>query len=432
MCGRPDQDGGIVNDTLLERAGSGGVDEVIHRVAKYEGMSPELLARRIASGRAVILQREGNTPIGIGEGLRTKVNANIGTSTAAIDPEGEVEKAILAEKYGADTISDLSMGGPIDGIRAEILRATRIPVTTVPMYQTVVEAGSIQDVTVDCLVSTIRKHVYGGISSIVIHAGFTLRTLQELASTGRIMGMVSRGGCFTAAWMMLNRKENPFISKFEDICKILAEKDAVLCLGNPMRSGCIHDHMDGPQEEEIRLNAALARRANALGVQVIIEGAGGHVHPARIPEYIAYYKKRTDHRPLFVAGPLPTDIGAGYDHIAACVGGALASGAGADYLCYITPSEHLALPNAEQVREGVVACRIAAHIGDTMKYGLLGEDRWMAEQRRARNWEEQFRLAIDGERAREIHRQDSAQGCSMCGNYCALAIMERLPDWFSR
>ncbi|MDH7593043.1 MAG: phosphomethylpyrimidine synthase ThiC [Methanomicrobiales archaeon] len=419
-----------MNGTLLERARSGAGDEAIRAVARSEGVRPELLRKQVASGRAVIVQREGKRPVGIGEGLRTKINANIGTSTASIDPEEEVRKANIAEELGADTITDLSMGGPIDEIRAMILEATGIPLTTVPMYQAVVEAGSIKNVTVDRLIGTVRRHVREGISLVVVHAGFTLGMLRELASAGRVMGMVSRGGCFTAAWMLLHRKENPFISRFDDICEILADNDAVLSLGNPMRSGCIHDSMDRPQEGEIALNAALARRANDHGVQVIVEGAGGHVHPARIPEYIAHYKQKTDGRPLFVAGPLPTDISAGYDHIAACVGGALAAGAGADYLCYITPSEHLALPNAKQVREGVVACRIAAHIGDTMKYGLREGDRMMAVQRRARNWEEQFRLAIDGGRAREIHRQDNTPGCSMCGNYCALEIMERFVHEF--
>jgi phosphomethylpyrimidine synthase len=191
-----------------------------------------------------------------------------------------------------------------------------------------------------------------------------------------------------------------------------------------MRSGCIHDAMDGPQEREIEMNAELAMKANKLGVQVIIEGMGGHVSPDRIPDYVAHYKRKTSYRPLFVAGPLPIDIGVGYDHISGCVGGALAAGAGADYLCYITSSEHLALPNVAQVREGVIAFKIAAHIGDTMKYGLWPEDKRLAEHRRALDWEGQFKCAIDGEKAREIHTQSGTETCSMCGKYCAIAIME--------
>jgi len=187
--------------------------------------------------------------------------------------------------------------------------------------------------------------------------------LGELRNAKRIMGMVSKGGSFTSAWMLQSCKENPFLTHFDEICSILAEGNVVLSLGNTMRSGCIHDCMDEPQEMEIEMNARLARRANKLGVQVIIEGMGGHVSPDKIPGYVAHYKRKTDNRPLFVAGPLPIDTGVGYDHISGCVGGALAAGAGADYLCYITPSEHLALPNATQVREGVVAFKIAAHIG---------------------------------------------------------------------
>lgn len=220
----------------------------------------------------------------------------------------------------------------------------------------------------------------------------------------RIMGIVSKGGSFTSAWILQNNKENPFRSKFDEICGILSEKDVVLSLGNTMRSGCIHDLMDEPQDEEIEMNAELARRANDLGVQVIIEGMGGHVSPNIIPGYVAHYKRKTDRRPLFVAGPLPIDIGVGYDHISGCVGGALAAGAGADYLCYITPSEHLALPSMAQVREGVVAFKIAAHIGDTLKYGPRADDKKLAEYRRAR----------------EMHHPNETKTCSMCGKYCAI------------
>ena len=293
-----------------------------------------------------------------------------------------------------------------------------------PIYQTVVEAGSFKAITEQDLIQMIRKHVIKGISSIVVHAGFTLEMLEMLRNTKRIMGMVSKGGSFTSAWMLQSGKENPFCSHFDEICEALSEKNVVLSLGNTMRSGCIHDHMDGPQEMEMDMNATLARRANELGVQVIIEGMGGHVSPEKIPAYVAHYKKKTDHRPLFVAGPLPLDIGVGYDHISGCVGGSLAAGAGADYLCSITPSEHLALPNAAQVREGVVAFKIAAHIGDTQKHGPRPEDKNLARYRRARDRDGQFIAAIDGDRAREIHHQDKAETCSMCGKYCAILIME--------
>ena len=412
------------NENLLEAAIAGKEVPAISIVAKAEGLRPNALLKQVASGRVIIMQRDGKQPIGIGEGLKTKINANIGTSVEVFDLNEEIKKANIAEKFGADTITDLSMGGPINEIRKMISMVTSVPLTTVPIYQTVIEAGSFKTITEYDLVSTIRKHVGEGISSIVIHAGFNLEMLEDLRGVKRIMGMVSKGGSFTSAWMLQNNKENPFLSQFDEICGILSKRNVVLSLGNTMRSGCIHDFMDGPQDEEIEMNAELARRANDLGVQVIIEGMGGHVSPNMIPERVAYYKKKTDYRPLFVAGPLPIDIGVGYDHIAGCVGGALAAGAGADYLCYITPSEHLALPNIAQVREGVVAFKIAAHIGDTLKYGPRPEDKKLAEYRRARDWENQFRLAIDGDRAKEMHPHTETRTCSMCGKYCAIAIME--------
>jgi phosphomethylpyrimidine synthase len=413
-----------MNKNLLLAAIAGKDSFVINEVADKEGVEPNFLCRQIASGRIVIMKRGKKPSLGIGESLKTKINANIGTSADVFDSDIEVRKAKVAEKYGADTISDLSMGGDIDAIRQRVLDETSVPITTVPIYQTVVEKGSFLDITEQDLIRMINKHVCMGISSIVIHAGFTLEMLENLRSSKRIMGMVSKGGSFTSAWMLQNRKQNPFYSHFDEICKILSEKDVVLSLGNTMRSGCIHDQMDGPQEMEIKMNARLARRANELGVQVIIEGMGGHVSPEKIAAYVAYYKKITEHRPLFVAGPLPIDIGVGYDHISGCVGGSLAAGAGADYLCYITPSEHLALPNVDQVREGVVAFKIAAHVGDTLKYGPRAQDQILAGHRRARNWEGQFAAAIDGDRAREIHHQDKTETCSMCGKYCALLVME--------
>jgi len=409
---------------LIYEASAGKQTPAIEKVACAEGIRYSILAKLVASGKVVIMQREGRPPVGIGQGLKTKINANIGTSAEIVDIDAEVEKARVAERCGADTITDLSMGGPIDLIRERIFRETSVPLTTVPIYQAVVEAGTFKAIHENDLVKTIRKQVQEGISSVVIHAGFTLDMLEQLRSSKRIMGMVSKGGSFTSAWMLQREKENPFLSRFEEICRIFAQKDVVLSLGNTMRSGCVHDLMDLPQEMEMENNAELARKANELGVQVIIEGMGGHVSPGRIPEYIARYKKITGNRPLFVAGPLPIDIGVGYDHIAGSVGGALAAGSGADYLCYITPSEHLALPNASQVKEGVIAFKIAAHIGDSLKYGPSSQDRNLAQCRRRRDWEGQFRWAINGDTARETLRQSDSQGCSMCGKYCAIAIMD--------
>jgi phosphomethylpyrimidine synthase len=413
-----------MNDNLLELARKGRMPPAVRAVAKVEGISAKVLLERLASGRVVIMQREGKPPVGFGEGLKTKVNANIGTSAESIDPKSEVLKAKIAEKYGADTVTDLSMGGPIDEIRKKIAKATNTPLTTVPIYQTVVEKGSFKGMTEQDLLDMVEKHVGEGISSIVIHAGFTQDMLEELRGQKRILGMVSKGGSFTSAWMLKTGKENPFLTNFDELCKIMAGRDAVLSLGNTMRSGCTHDFMDRPQMQEVELNAKLAKRANKHGVQVIVEGMGGHVSPDRIPEYVRIYKKRTGFRPLFVAGPMPIEIGVGHDHISGSIGGAIAAGAGADYLCYITPSEHLSLPNLEQVREGIVAFKIAAHVGDTLKFGPRPQDKELARLRKVRDWEGQFKLAIDGDRAKEIHPQTKSRTCSMCGKFCAIAIME--------
>lgn len=410
--------------TILDDALAGKETDVIKRAARIEGMKPSIMVKLVASGRVVIMQREGKPPVGIGQGLRTKINANIGTSTEKIDVAIEIEKARVAEKYGADTITDLSMGGPIDTIRKSIFRETNLPITTVPIYQAVAAAGSFKAIDESDMIALIEKHVQEGVSSVVIHAGFDQNHLEQLRVSKRIMGMVSKGGALTAAWMLEKDRENPFLSHFEEICRILAKKDVIISLGNTMRSGCIHDTMDEPQQKEIKNNAELARRANELGVQVIIEGMGGHVSADRIPHYVARYKRMTDHRPLFVAGPLPIDIGVGHDHIVGAIGGSLAAGAGADYLCYITPSEHLALPTVDHVKEGVIAFKIAAHIGDSIKYGISFRDRKLAECRRKGDWNGQFRYALDGDTPRQIHLQSQTKSCSMCGKYCAIAIME--------
>jgi len=407
--------------TQIQSAVQGIVTKEMKHVALEEKVDVEIIRQRVASGEVVIMGHRH--PVGIGRGLRTKVNANIGTSSVAVDPELEAQKAIIAVKYGADTISDLSMGGDIVRIRQSILQSVHVPLTTVPIYQTVAEHASFRPITHEDIIEIVRKQVREGASSVVIHAGLTLEMLSMLRGARRVMGMVSKGGSFTSAWMIEHESENPFLENFDEILEILRAGDTVLSLGNAMRSGCIHDTRDSPQLLEIRENAALAERANKADVQVIIEGMGGHVWVGDIEKYVKHHKKVIDNRPLFVAGPLPIDVAVGYDHIAACVGASLASGAGADYLCYITPSEHLALPNLNQVREGVVAFRIAAHIGDSLKYGPSDKDIELARMRRSRDWEAQFELALDGERAREIHPQ--TKGCTMCGEYCALELMDR-------
>ncbi len=404
--------------TLVEQAKDGNITKQIEAVAEAENVDIPVLLERIAMGSVVIMNR-GESSVGIGFGIATKVNVNIGTSSLKINPDEEVKKALIAEKYGADTITDLSMGGNITEIRRRIFENTTIPITTVPIYQTAAEKG-LPNMNEDDIIKNIKKQAEGGMSSFVLHC-IDSKTLGMLKKGNRIMDVVSKGGSITCAYMMLNMSENPFIENFDGILKILKKYDIVLSLGNTMRSGCIHDARDKAQLEEIRLNVELAKRAHEKGVQAIIEGMGGHVRADRIAGYVRFHKRQSDF-PLFVAGPLPTDVAVGYDHIAGAVGASIASGAGADYLCYITPSEHLGLPGTEQVREGLVAFKIAAHIGDSIKYGLNEKDRKLAEKRAELDWEGQLSYAIDGERARALAPEEGP--CTMCGDFCAIKIMK--------
>ncbi len=403
--------------TLIDRAKDRTVTNSMKRVAGAEGLDPEVLCRQIAEGSTVIMQRQDRL-VGIGRGLSTKVNVNLGTSSGKVCVQDEVRKARIAEEFGADTISDLSMGGDINRIREEIFSSTTLPVTTVPVYQAVAENG-LKKMTADDILSTLEMQAGQGVSSFVVHC-VSREMLAIFREKRRILGMVSKGGSITSAFMLLNQCENPCMQHFDRILSVCRRYDIVLSLGNTARSGCIHDRRDMMQILEIRQNVTLARRAQNAGVQVIIEGAGGHIRSDRIPAYIRYYKKQSPF-PLFVAGPLPTDIGIGYDHIAGACGGSMASAAGADYLCYITPAEHLGLPGPEAVKEGLIAFRIAAHIGDTVKYGLDTPDKKVALLRADLDREGQIRCAMDPQRAREL--SDGDKECTMCGEFCAIKIM---------
>jgi len=403
--------------TQLEYANEGTVTKEMESVAKKEKIDINTLISHISSGSVVIMKR-GDVSVGIGKGLLTKVNVNIGTSSLRIDPDEEVKKARIAQMYGADTISDLSMGGNVSLIRKMIMENTTLPLTTVPIYQTAAEKG-LRDMDCDDIIKNLKQQANEGVSSFVLHC-IDKKTLDIVKKEKRIMGVVSKGGSITGAYMMLNDVENPFVSNFDEILKIIKGKDIVLSLGNTMRSGCIHDARDKAQVEEIKLNVELAKRAHEEGVQVIIEGMGGHVRADRIAEYVKFHKQMSQF-PLFVAGPLPTDVAVGYDHIAGSVGASIASGAGADYLCYITPSEHLGLPSPEQVREGLIAFKIAAHIGDSIKYGNDEQDINLARKRANLDWEGQMKYALDSDRARELSPKEGP--CTMCGDFCAIKIM---------
>jgi phosphomethylpyrimidine synthase len=406
--------------SLIDMAREGIITPAMGDAASCEGVEPDTIRSGLADGSLVIMTRDEKY-VAIGKGVATKINANIGTSSVSISTDEEINKARVAQQYGADTLTDLSMGGDISSIRRSIFLNTILPITTVPIYQSVVEQG-IHSMTEDHILDTIADHVDEGVSSVVLHC-IEPECIENLRNTDRIMGMVSKGGAFTCAYMLSNQCGNPFIDNFDHILEILKQKDVVLSLGNTMRGGCIHDIFDTPQIQEMQTNMKLAKRAHESGVQVIVEGTGGHVQASDIEDNVKYYKQ-TGNYPLFVAGPLPIDVAVGYDHIAGCVGASMAAGAGADYLCYITPSEHLRLPSADDVKDGLIAFRIAAHIGDSIKYGSQSDDLELAKRRAAMDWEGQMRYAIDSEKPGKMCPDTGS--CSMCGDFCAIDIMHDL------
>jgi len=413
--------------TILEEAVGNVISKEMRYVAEIEEIEVEKIKKLISKGEVVIMTRDNNHPVGIGYPLRTKINVNLGTSSSAIDLNEEYKKVEVAQKYGADTISDLSMGGEIDEIRKRIIEISSIPITTVPIYQAVIEADDISEITEDLIFKVVEKQLKDGVSSIVLHAGFTLSTLEALKGK-RIMKMVSKGGSLTASYMKSNNVENPFLHNFESLLELIKEYDVVLNLGNALRSGCIHDKVDEFQISEIKLNNKLAKLANNSGIQVILESLGGHIAANDIIRCVKEHKIMTNNRPLFVSGPLPIDTATGHDHIAAAIGGAFASGFGADYICAITPAEHLCLPTLEDIKNGLIACKIAAHVGDSMKFGLnhlFKDDLELSKNRYLKNWKAQFEYCIDPDEPKRRHPTDG-ENCTMCGKHCALSISKKI------
>ncbi|MBN1803241.1 MAG: phosphomethylpyrimidine synthase ThiC [Candidatus Lokiarchaeota archaeon] len=414
-----------------EKLGKSLADE-IKLVAKEERIDPNTLKKRICNGKVVILKLKDFAPVGIGEGLRTKINVNLGTSSSEYDRDQEIQKVLVAQKHGADTISDLSMGGNIDQIRNELMEKCTVPITTVPIYQAVVQEGSMLNISNEAILKVIERQIKDGVSSIVIHAGFSLDDLNKIKGR-RIMGMVSKGGSFTASIMSQNNTKNPFLDIFDYILEMMLASNTVLNLGNAMRSGCVHDLIDEPQFAEMLNNSRLATLANKKGVQVILESLGGHVNARDLIQWIKIHKQVTNSRPLFVSGPLPTEIGLGYDHISASIGATLASGYGADYICAITPAEHLGLPSVDDIKNGLIACKLAAHVGDSMKYGLnhlFDPDLQLSKHRFLREWEQQFQISLNTEYLKEKFPKRK-KDCSMCGKYCALLTSKRIFDNFN-
>jgi len=423
-----------MSSTLLQIIRDGSLPQSVTDISRDEGVAVESLAERILAGTVVApAAKSGRVvrPTGIGDGLRTKVNANIGSSSEAASGPDELEKLNAAVAAGADAVMDLSCGGDVGGLRRSLLAACDIPFGTVPIYEATVSAldkyESMVSMDADYLFGVIEKQASEGVDFMTIHAGLTRSALDELQRQGRIMDVVSRGGAFMIAWMLHHDRENPFYEEYDRLIELLARWDVTLSLGDGLRPGCIADASDRAQFSELVTLGKLAKQARESGVQSMIEGPG-HVPLHDVEANVRMAKKLTEGAPLYVLGPLVTDVAPGYDHITAAIGGALAGAAGADFLCYVTSAEHLGLPNTADVRQGVTVSRIAAHAADIAK-GLpqaLEWDRRMAHARKSLDWEGQINLAIDPDTARAIYQDrhsGSVEGCSMCGELCAMKLV---------
>jgi len=419
--------------TQLEIARQGGISEEMKICAGQERVSPEFIRKGIEEGTIVLVRNNRHTaisPLSIGKGLRTKVNANIGTSKDHSDLDRELKKVKVSEAAKADTIMDLSTGGDVRSIRKEIIRATSLIVGTVPIYQVATKMlnnrKSIMEMTGDDMFDAIEENGEDGVDFITVHCGVTLSSVGRIDKEGRVLGIVSRGGSILERWMSYNEKENPLYEDFDRVLEIAARYDMVLSLGDGLRPGCLADATDRGQIEELVTLGELTERARNRGVQVMIEGPG-HVPITDIEANVKMQKRLCHGAPFYVLGPLPTDIAPGYDHITAAIGGAIAGSAGADFLCYVTPAEHLRLPTLEDVKEGIIASRIAAHIADIAKNvpGARSKNLLMAEHRKTFNWEGQVDMSIDPEKAGMfLERSESAgeEGCTMCGEFCAIKL----------
>ena len=421
--------------TQLELARKGTVSSSMKQVAEKEGVETDFIIQGLTNGEIVIPSNVNHTnliPCGIGKGLRTKVNANIGTSSDFCDLNTELRKLQTAIDFGADTVMDLSTGGDISAIRKAIMSVSTAPVGTVPIYQAGIEAienrGAIVNMSVDDIFAVIEEHAKNGVDFMTVHCGINQASLARLKKQGRMTDIVSRGGAFLIGWMLHNDKENPLYQYYDRLLGLALEYDFTLSLGDGLRPGCLADATDRAQIEELIILGELAEYSSEAGVQSMIEGPG-HLPLNQIATNVQLEKSLCHGAPFYVLGPLVTDIGAGYDHITAAIGGAIAAAAGADFLCYVTPTEHLSLPNIEDVKEGVIASRIAAHAADIVK-GVKGAKDWdeqMSRARKALDWKKQAKLSLDPELSQQVHGKIPASGetCSMCGKYCAMAIVER-------
>lgn len=421
--------------TRIEMARKGNITDEFIEVSRIESIPEENLMKDIAEGRSVIVRniKHAVRPLGIGKGMRVKVNANIGTSKDRVSIDEEIEKLNALVRYGSDAVMDLSTGGPIREIRKTLIQKSPIPIGTVPIYEAMVMAsekyGRIADMTIDDLFGVIERHAEEGIDFITVHSGLTMKAVERLRDEGRILDIVSRGGAFLLEWMVYNERENPLYEYYDRLLEIAKRYDLTLSLGDGLRPGCLADATDRAQVEELLTLGELHDQALKRGVQTIIEGPG-HVPLNQVELNIKIQKEICKGAPFYVLGPLVTDIAMGYDHIAAAIGGAIAGAAGADFLCYVTPSEHIRLPDIEDVIEGVIALKIAAHAADIARGipSAIEKDRNMALCRKRLDWEGQIALSFNPEKVRRLRAEippTEEEVCSMCGEFCAIRTVER-------
>lgn len=425
--------------TQLQAALAGVVTREMERVAEKEGLEPEMIRQGVARGTIVIPANPFHTnldPHGIGAGLRTKVNANLGTSGDFPHVEDELDKLRIALEAGADAVMDLSTGSAetIDRSRRAIIKNSTVMVGTVPIYQAAVEArekwGATTRMTADGIFEVISRHAEDGVDFITVHCGVSLESVSRLRREGRVVDIVSRGGALLAGWMLHNERENPLLEEYDHLLEIARKHDVTLSLGDGLRPGCLADATDRGQLHELLLLGELVDRARAAGVQVMVEGPG-HVPMNQVEANVILQKRVCHGAPFYVLGPLVTDVAPGYDHITSAIGGALAAAAGADFLCYVTATEHLGLPGPDEVHEGIITARIAGHAADLVK-GIRGAWEWdleMSKARKALDWEKQLALAIDPVKARRLRGKLNPAGkkeCSMCGSYCAMELVSQV------
>ncbi|MGB8232904.1 MAG: phosphomethylpyrimidine synthase [Methanobacterium sp.] len=419
--------------TQMQEARMGNITDEIKSVSETEGKDVNKILRGLANGHIVIPKNilSNTKPVGIGKGLKTKINANVGSSSELEKVEWEVAKAKAAVKYGSDTLMDLSTGQEYDKVLLAIMESVEVPIGTVPIYEAGIKAskqkGAVVNMDEDDMFNAVENQAKAGVDFVTVHCGITMDLINKVKDSKRIMGIVSRGGSFLAAWILKNQEENPLYKNYDYLLEIAEEYDVTLSLGDGLRPGCIHDASDVPQIQELVTLGELVVRARERGVQVMVEGPG-HVPINQIQANVKIQKSICKEAPFYVLGPLVTDLAPGYDHITSAIGGAIAAAAGADFLCYVTPAEHLAIPNIDDVKEGVIASKIAAEAADIAKgvEGAWGREFEMAVARKNFDWQKQFDLAFDHEKPRKCRERKPTSEqdmCTMCGEFCALRIV---------